>query len=316
MRYAIRLALAMSAGLGLTMAFPHFAHANWVLLTIALIMRANYSVTSQRRWDRVTGTLMGCAIAALLIYLLPDTLLLAAIVAAVGLSHSFFSVRYRFTALFASVSSLLLLHFSAGTEHAQFYERAIDTLIGAALSWGFSFLLPNWESNTLPRIVRGLLAADAGFAKAALRLTSPDQAYRLARKKAFDAVALLSGAISRLADEPNINRKSLAALTELLGANYLLASDLASMPVLVKLRGPELAAGAADQVEAARIRVLSLLSKDPSHKDHAPEPAQESLSAIGQNAAMGLLTRRLAHIEHAADKVARLAARPMTQEES
>ena len=30
-----------------------------VLLTIALIMRANYSVTSQRRWDRVTGTAIG-----------------------------------------------------------------------------------------------------------------------------------------------------------------------------------------------------------------------------------------------------------------
>ncbi len=59
LRYAIRLALAMMAGLSLTLAFPRFAHANWILLTIALIMRANFSVTSQRRWDRVTGTLIG-----------------------------------------------------------------------------------------------------------------------------------------------------------------------------------------------------------------------------------------------------------------
>jgi len=316
MRYAIRLALAMSVGFGLTMAFPHFAHANWVLLTIALIMRANYSVTSQRRWDRVTGTLMGCVTAALLILLLPDVLLLAAIVAAVGLSHSFFSVRYRFTALFASVSSLLLLHFSAGTEHAQFYERVIDTLIGAALSWAFSFLLPNWESNTLPRIVRGLLAADTGFAGAALRLTHPDQSYRLARKKALDAVALLSGAIVRLADEPNINRKSLAALTELLSANYLLASDLASVPVLLKLRASELADDAAEQIELARARVLDILSKDPVHKVGMPEPARESLSTIEKNMAMEMLSRRLIHIEHSAERVAQLAARPIMREQS
>jgi hypothetical protein len=164
--------------------------------------------------------------------------------------------------------------------------------------------------------VRGLLTADAGFAKAALRLTSPDQAYRLARKKAFDAVALLSGAISRLADEPNINRKSLAALTELLGANYLLASDLASMPVLLKLRGAELVANATDQIDVTRIRVLHLLSNDPAHKDLATEPAQESLSAIEGNVAMELLIRRLAHIEHAAERVARLAARPMMQDET
>ena len=51
LRYAIRLSLAMTTGLALTLIFPRFAHANWILLTIALITRANYSVTSQRRWE-------------------------------------------------------------------------------------------------------------------------------------------------------------------------------------------------------------------------------------------------------------------------
>ncbi len=304
MRYAIRLALAMSAGLGITMIFPHFAHANWVLLTIALIMRANYSITSRRRWDRVTGTLIGCALAAGLIFVFPDPVLLAAILVAVGVSHAYVTVRYRITAIAASVSSLLLLHFSALAEHAQFYERGIDTLIGAGLSWGFSFLLPNWESNSLPRLVRGLLAADAGFADVALRLSFPGQAYRLARKKALDAVALLSGAIRRLADEPNINRKALAVLTELLGANYILASDLASMPVLVKLRGAALEPEAAANVEAVRVRVLALLSRQVIHEGPPLEPEP------GGNVAMLLLRRRLAHIEQAANRVARLAERP------
>src|SRR5262249_55581492 len=76
LRYAIRLSLAMSVGLALTLIFPRFAHANWVLLTIALIMRANYSVTSQRRWDRVTGTLIGCALAVTFINTLPPPVLL------------------------------------------------------------------------------------------------------------------------------------------------------------------------------------------------------------------------------------------------
>ena len=66
LRYAIRLSLAMTTGFALTLLFPRFAHANWVLLTIALIMRANYSVTRQRRWDRVTGTLVGCALGGIL----------------------------------------------------------------------------------------------------------------------------------------------------------------------------------------------------------------------------------------------------------
>ncbi len=311
MRYAIRLALAMTAGLGLTLLFPRFGHGNWVLLTIALIMRANYSVTSQRRWDRVTGTLVGCAIAVLLILVFPAALLLAAIVIAVGVSHAYGAVKYRITAIGASVSSLLLLHFSAPLVHPQFFERIVDTLIGAGLSWAFSFLLPNWERNTLPRIVHGLLAADAGFADTALRLASSQQAYRLARKKAMDAVAMLSGAIRRLADEPNINRRALAALTELLGANYLFASDLASMPVLIRLRGAELEPQAKDDIEAARARVIALLSPEAPPGAETPAPPREGLSELKQNAAMALLARRLAHIEHAAGKVARLASRPI-----
>ncbi|HEY0266521.1 MAG TPA: FUSC family membrane protein, partial [Rhizomicrobium sp.] len=218
LRYGIRLALAMTAGLALTLVFPRFAHANWILLTIALIMRANYSVTRQRRWDRVTGTLIGCALAVTFINTLPAPLLLLFIVLAVGTSHAYGLIAYRVTAIGASVSSLLLLHFVDPLVHPQFFERIVDTLIGAGLSWAFSHLLPYWERDDLPHTVRGLLAADAAFADAALRRAPISQRYRLARKRALDAVAQLSGAIRRLADEPNANRRALATLGELLGA--------------------------------------------------------------------------------------------------
>jgi uncharacterized membrane protein YccC len=316
LRYAIRLSLAMSTGLALTLLFPRFAHANWVLLTIALIMRANYSVTRQRRWDRVTGTLIGCALAVTFINVLPAPALLLLIVLAVGTSHAYGQVAYRITAVGASVSSLLLLHFVDPLVHPQFFERIVDTLIGSGLSWAFSYLLPHWERNDLPRTVKGLLAADAAFAEAALRRAPVSQAYRLARKKALDAVAQLSGAIRRLADEPNTNRRALAALTELLGAHYLLASDLSSMPVLVKLRDQDLDAPMADaSIAVARERVVTLLKPD-SGADHpvTASPQRDSFSALRGNAAMDVLARRLNHIEHAAQKVARLAARPVIED--
>jgi uncharacterized membrane protein YccC len=315
LRYAIRLSLAMTAGLGLTVIFPRFAHANWVLLTIALIMRANYSVTRQRRWDRVTGTLIGCALAVTFINILPAPVLLLFIVLAVGTSHAYGLVAYRITAVGASISSLLLLHFVDPLVHPQFFERIIDTLIGSGLSWGFSYLLPNWERDDLPRTVRGLLAADAAFADCALRRAPVSQRYRLARKKALEAVAQLSGAIRRLADEPNANRRALASLNELLGANYLLASDLSSMPVLVKLRAADLDAPTADAaIAATRERVVSLLQPDGTalHAD-AAAPQRESLTGMRGSLAMEVLGRRLDHIEHAARKVARLAARPVIE---
>ncbi len=316
LRYAIRLSLAMTTGLALTLIFPRFAHANWILLTIALIMRANYSVTSQRRWDRVTGTLIGCALAVTFLNTLPPPVLLLLIVLAVGTSHAYGLVAYRITAIGASISSLLLLHFVDPLVHPQFFERIFDTLIGAGLSWAFSYLLPNWERDDLPRTVRGLLAADAAFAQAALSRGPVSQSYRLARKQALDAVAQLSGAIRRLADEPNTNRRALASLGELLGAHYLLASDLTSMPVLVKLRATDLDGPMADaSIAATRMRVVALLDPGRAAEPHsAPVPQRDSLAGLRGSVAMDVLARRLAHIEHAARKVARLAARPVIED--
>ena len=314
-RYAVRLSLAMTAGLMLTIAFPRFAQANWVLLTIALIMRANYSVTRQRRWDRVTGTLIGCALAVTFINTLPAPMLLLLILLAVGTSHAYGLVAYRITAIGASISALLLLHFVDPSVNAQFFERIVDTLIGAGLSWAFSHLLPNWERDDLPRTVRGLLAADAAFADAALRLEHGRQRYRLARKKTLDAVAQLSGAIRRLADEPNSNRRALASLGELLGTNYLLASDLSSMPVLVKLRAPELDKPSAEAAIAqVRERVVSLLQPDAAQDNPNGDVSQRGgFADLHGSGAMEVLARRLAHIEQAARKVARLARRPVIE---
>jgi len=237
------------------------------------------------------------------------------IVLAVGTSHAYGMVAYRITAVGASISSLLLLHFLAPLVHPQFFERIIDTLIGAGLSWVFSHLLPNWERDDVPHTVRGLLAADAGFADAALQLAPVSQPYRLARKKALDAVAQLSGALRRLADEPNTNRRVLASLGELLGANYLLASDLSSMPVLVKLRVQELDAERAREVIAdTRRRVVEMLKPNGGKTSAEPLTCQrESLTGLQANVAMGVLARRLSHIEHSARKVARLATRPVIE---
>jgi hypothetical protein len=129
-------------------------------------------------------------------------------------------------------------------------------------------------------------------------------------------VAQLSGAIRRLADEPNTNRRALASLGELLGANYLLASDLSSMPVLVKLRAQDLDVPAADAaIAATRDRVVALLQPDDAaqHTDDAL-PQRDSLAGMHGSGAMEVLGRRLDHIEHAARKVARLAARPVIED--
>lgn len=308
-RYAVRLALALSAGLALTVAFPQFAHASWILLTTALIMRANYSVTRQRRWDRILGTLAGCVLAAALQAFVPVGYLLAFVALATGVSHAFGAVNYRVTAASASVSSLLLLHFLQPHAHHLLTERVLDTLIGAALSYVFSFLLPSWERNELPRTVANLLKADRDFAAEAMTRQRTEQSYRLARKRLFDAVAALSGAVRRLADEPNTAKDLLARLNALLAANYLLLSDLTSMQVLFAMRAPELdKAPSADTLTAEmRGRVLTILDTNAPPEKTPPRLAKTAKDDLYQPNGLSVLRRRLVHIEHAARRVAKLA---------
>jgi uncharacterized membrane protein YccC len=305
-RYAIRLTLALCAGYVLALAFPRVAHPGWILLTTALIMRANYSVTRQRRWHRIVGTLLGCVLAAVLQAFVPVGYLLAVVAIATGVSHAFGAVNYRVTAASASVSSLLLLHFLQPHGHFEAFERIGDTLIGAALSYVFSFLLPSWERDDLPRIVAGLLAADRAFACEAMTRQRTEQSYRLARKRLFDAVASLSGAVRRIADEPNTPPRLLERLNALLAANYLLLSDLTSMQVLFAMRGSELTANADALTDEMRGRVLAIL--DAPCEEKAPRRlTRTERDDLYQPNGMSVLKRRLVHIEHAARRVAMLA---------
>ena len=86
------------------------------------------------------------------------------------------------------------------------------------------------------------------------------------------------------------------------------------MPVLVKLRAKELdPAGADAAIAETRARVVALLNSAAAPDGHAPE-ARDRFADFHGSAAMEVLGRRLTHIEAAAAKVARLAARPAIEE--
>ncbi|HEY4974699.1 MAG TPA: FUSC family protein [Steroidobacteraceae bacterium] len=279
-----------------------------MLLTIALIMRANYSVTRQRRADRVIGTLFGCLLAAALLAVVPPGYLLAIVAISVGVSHAFAAVNYRVTAVSASISSLLLLHFIQPAAQHVLLERMVDTLIGAAISYAFAFLLPNWERNALPGALASLLKADAEFAKQALSMTRLELPYRVARKTLFDSVAALSGLVRRMADEPQTGRDLLTRLNNLLSANYLLLSDLSSMQVLFGLRRSELDEARANAYLAEiGDRVDTYLTTRGGDLKSPERLTRVTRDDLLKPNGMSVLKRRLIHIDHAAQRVARLA---------
>lgn len=314
LRYAVRLTMAMSCAYAVTLLVPTVAHAGWVLLTTALILRASYSVTKRRRNDRIFGTIIGCLVAAVLVHFLPPNWLFLPMFVTMGTAHAFAPVYFVVTSVSASVTALLQLYFLAPEAHTVFIERILDTLIGAGLAWLFSYLLPSWEWKNVPKLVKRMVDADRRFVLQAVRLKRNDESYRLARKRAHDIFANLSATVRRLADEPRMDRRAFVALNDLLIANYLLTSEIASMRVLFRMRKDELTDDTDKILERARNNVDAMLGAFVGRKEPQGHLSRKSLGDyLGGENAMISLRRRLIHLDRAAQRVAARASRALAE---
>jgi uncharacterized membrane protein YccC len=229
LRFAVRLALAMSAGALATGSLSSVSHGNWVLLTIAVILRPGYGLTAQRRDDRVIGTLIGCVLAALIVALAPIWLLVVVQGLALAVTHGFVRLRYRVASVGASIVALVSLHLINPGEAAPILTRLADTILGAALAQAFSLVLPRWEFNEAPRLASRLQAQIVDFAKVALSQSAGDQEYRLARKSMIEAIAALSDSAGRMGGEPQSMHRGLDEMTKMLIAAYRLCANISAL---------------------------------------------------------------------------------------
>jgi uncharacterized membrane protein YccC len=238
LRFAVRLALAMMAGAVVAQSLGDERHGNWVLLTIAVVMRAGYGTTKQRRDDRVIGTLIGCVLAAGLVSYLPAGWLVAVQGLAVAVTHSFARLNYRVASTGASVTALVSLHLVQPWVSAPILVRLADTLIGAAIAHLFNYFWPRWESSEAPRLVTRLQGQLAAFAAAALGADVSEHDYRLARKNVIEAIAALSDSAGRMSIEPMAARKGLDEMADLLIAAYSLVAELSAARLAVQTGAP------------------------------------------------------------------------------
>lgn len=246
LRHAIRAALAIATGQAISLALPWGTHDYWILLTIVVVLRGSLAQTLERRNSRVAGTLLGCLLAgALLSAHAPPLVMLVTVTLAQGVAHAFAIKRYLVTAVAATVLALLQAHLlNAGLNPTfEAVERVADTLIGVAIAWAFSYVLPSWERNQIPALVARTLAAQARHARVALGLgqlravdNESELGWRLARREAYDSLSALVQAIQRSLSEPRAVRPPLEPLARMLAHSYQLLAQLTAVKTMLLLR--------------------------------------------------------------------------------
>ncbi|MET4576515.1 FUSC family protein [Ottowia thiooxydans] len=277
LRHAIRAALAVGTGYTIATLLPWGSHDYWVLLTIVVVLRGSLAQTLERRDARVAGTVLGSLLAVGLLVLHPPSfVLLLTVTVAQGVAHGFALRRYLITAVAASVLGLVQAHllFAGTSPTFAFFERVGDTLLGAALSWAFCYVLPSWERGQLAALIRRNLTAQAQHVRMALAAsalheidTQPELAWRLARREAYDSLSALVLATERSLAEPRAVRPPIALLEHMQAHGYQLLAQLSAAKSMLLLRRDQLRL---DEIEVplmhAATHIEHTLTGEPGNK--------------------------------------------------
>jgi uncharacterized membrane protein YccC len=310
-RYALRVAMAISVGLLSSEWLPYQTHGYWIALTIAVILKPSFSITRQRRADRLVGTLIGCLLTAVILrFVHAPAVLFGFLFVATAAGPTFLYVKYRYTAIAASMQALLLIGLTVPHGASAIGERLLDTLLGTMIATFFSYVLPSWEYQDLPRLVKAVLDANRKYVDAAAALllgrAGDDFRYRVSRKQFMDSLATLSAALGRMLDEPAAKQRAAAELNRFTVQNYLLVAHMAALRLLLQRYAENMPRA---EVDAALSRTFAVVRASLGAAPALAGAAPEVLPARSADwAGWEPLRRRLRLLEEDAAQVAASSA--------
>ncbi|MBP0632430.1 MULTISPECIES: FUSC family protein [unclassified Cupriavidus] len=274
-RFALRMSMAVALGLWITNHLPYVSHSYWILLTIIVILKPNFSMTKQRYNDRVIGTLIGCVVAVGILKVVDEPLILLGVLfLSLVASAAFVTIKYRYTAIAACIQVLIQINLLMPGSPTVAGERLVDTVIGGIIASLFSFVLPSWEYRAIPKLVENVLQANRRYIAATrdllLRRAKDDFAYRVQRKQFMDNLSALISSFQRMLDEPRSRHRAVDNLNRFIVQNYLVAAHVAAARIQVRQHYAELdipAAEAAIEQATEAARSSLQLASERLHAD-------------------------------------------------
>jgi uncharacterized membrane protein YccC len=175
-------------------------------MTVVLVLKPNFGGTLQRSVQRITGTVLGALLAALLISFCRDPWLLVLGVAL--LAGVTFTLRNRNYGLFAMALTplvMLMLDLAHPGTVTDSFLRIFHTMIGSLLALLCGYLVfPDLEVSRFPTLIAAAFRAEAAFLRAFGDLVRGKEKRPMSefRQNAAVAVSNAATAAERLLAEP------------------------------------------------------------------------------------------------------------------
>jgi len=234
-RHSLRVSIATLAGYIISKFLP-LGHGYWILLTIVVILKPAYSLSKQRGYQRVLGTIGGAAIGLGILLLVKNNtaLFIIMLVLMMG-TFSFLRTQYLVSVLFMTPYIILLFHLLYQTKvETILMDRVIDTAIGSVIAFLANlFLVPVWEHDQITSYIIHAIEDNARYFSLVARAFAGQPAnthdFKLARKTAFVSLANLSDAFSRMLSEPKRKQKNSRDVHQLVVLNHTFTSYTATL---------------------------------------------------------------------------------------
>lgn len=210
-------------------------HSYWVLLTIIVIIKPAFSLSKQRNYQRLIGTIIGGAIGVVILtFVNNDTAQFIILATLMVGAYSFIRVNYIVSIILMTPYVLILFKF-LGVGHLNVAEeRIIDTIIGSVIAFAANYLLfPSWESEQIKQNLHEVLTANVNYLiKIAESINgSPVSTteYKLVRKDVYIKSANLSAMFERMASEPKNKQHKSKDVHRFVVLNHILSSYIATL---------------------------------------------------------------------------------------
>ncbi|TWR31469.1 hypothetical protein FPZ43_03055 [Mucilaginibacter pallidiroseus] len=234
-KHALRVALVCLIGFITAKNFALGGHSYWVLLTIIVILKPGFSLSKQRNYQRLIGTIGGGLIGIFILTFIPnkDVQFVFLIVFMLG-TYSFLRLNYVVSVIFMTPYVLILFKFLGVGLLNVAQERIIDTIIGSTIAFVASYVIfPTWEFEQVQQNMKAVLTANINYLQkiaesVAGRLVSVTE-YKLARKDVFVNSANLSATFERMTSEPKSKQYHIKDIHKFVVLNHILSSYTANM---------------------------------------------------------------------------------------
>ncbi|MBS7563118.1 FUSC family protein [Mucilaginibacter sp. Bleaf8] len=248
--------------MGRKLAFGH--HSYWVLLTIIVILKPGFSLSKQRNYQRLVGTIIGGVIGVLILLYVKSSVAQFIIMTflMVG-AYSFQRVNYIVMVILMTPYVLILFRFLGvgGLDIAE--ERIADTALGSIIAFAATYLIfPTWESEQLRENLRDVITANVNYlVKIADNISGKTVSvteYKLARKDVYIKSANLSAAFERMTSEPKSKQRKSKDVHKFVVLNHILSSYIAT--IASGLSGKELHKSSLDNLKLVK-RSIAVLNE-------------------------------------------------------